>query len=281
MRWIAIDVLVIAFLLVGWTFRGELSDAWTDITKPALPVAQEHRPVATTTVEVEPEPQAPVAETPTTKPVPKPTPAPKSSHDPLAWEGALPAETNLAVPFLLQAPHQNWDQPFGDACEEASLIMVDAFYRGRTANYGADEGAEAILDVVAFEDMTYGHNKDTDTQEVARTAREHFGYDRVHVFPLTSPEDMKRVLANGYPIIVPAYGKELGNPNFRNGGPNYHMLVVKGYTKNGSWITNDPGTRRGGDYVYSNDVLMNAIHSFDASDMRKGAREFIVLLPNS
>ena len=59
------------------------------------------------------------------------------------------------------------------------------------------------------------------------------------------------------------------------------MLVVKGYTKDGKWITNDPGTRRGADYVYSNDVLMNAIHSFNKQDMRKGAQEFIVVLPNS
>lgn len=272
MRWIAIDFAVVVLLLVGWTFRGDIRDVWADLTKPALPAAQEYQPE-----NQESGGDEPVAE----RPAPPPTPAPTPSADPIAWEGALPAETNLAVPFLLQAPHQNWEQPFGDACEEASLIMVDAFYRGRTTNYGADEGAEAILEVVAFEDATYGHNKDTDTQEVARTAREHFGYERVLVRSLTSPEDLKRVLANGYPIIVPAYGKALGNPNFRNGGPVYHMLVIKGYTKDGKWITNDPGTRRGADYVYSNDVLMNAIHSYDAQDMRKGAKEFIVVLPNS
>lgn len=284
MRWIAIDFAVVVLLLVGWTFRGEIRDAWADATKPALPAAQEYRPEQQETGSEEQdvgEVDEPVAEQPETKPIPKPTPAPTPTNDPFVWEGALPAETNLAVPFLLQAPHQNWEQPFGDACEEASLIMVDAFYRGRTANYGADEGAEAILDVVAFEDATYGYNKDTTTEDVARTAREHFGYERVLILPLTSPDDLKRVLANGYPIIVPAYGKALGNPNFRNGGPEYHMLVVKGYTKDRKWITNDPGTRRGADYVYSNDVLMNAIHSFNKDDMRKGAKEFIVVLPNS
>lgn len=159
--------------------------------------------------------------------------------------------------------------------------MVDAFYRGRSTAFGADEAAEAILKVVAFEDATYGYNKDTTTQEVARTAKEYFGYESAFIRPLETPEDMKRVLANGYPIIVPAYGKALGNPNFRNGGPEYHMLVVKGYTKDGKWITNDPGTRRGADYLYANDVLLNAIHSFHPEDMRKGAREFIVVLPNS
>jgi hypothetical protein len=286
MRWIAIDVLAIAFLLVGWTFRGELRDAWADVTKPALPAAQEYRPEGQETGENPAYVGTPAGrqEAEKTDAAILPPPAsnlPTPSGDPLAWEGALPAETNLAVPFLLQAPHQNWDQPFGDACEEASLIMVDAFYRGRATNYGADEGAEAILEVVAYEDATYGYNKDTTTEDAAHTAREYFGYERVLVLPLTSPEDMKRVLANGYPIIVPAYGKALGNPNFRNGGPVYHMLVVKGYTKDGAWITNDPGTRRGADYIYSNDVLMNAIHTYNKEDMRKGAKEFIVVLPNS
>ncbi len=270
--------VAVVFLAGGWMNRAAIRDVWANATKPALPAAQGYLPEQQETGNGKKEEG--VAGKPVTLPPPDSV-LPTPSGDPLTWEGALPTETNLAVPFLLQAPHQNWDQPFEDACEEASLIMVDAFYRGRTASYGADEGAEAILEVVAFEDTTYGYNKDTDTQDVVNTAREHFGYETVLVRPLTSPEDMKRVLANGYPIIVPAYGKALGNPNFRNGGPEYHMLVVKGYTKDGKWITNDPGTRRGADYVYSNDVLMNAIHSFNKQDMRKGAQEFIVVLPNS
>ncbi len=279
LRWMAIDFAVVVLAFVGWTFRGELREAWANATKPRLPVAQEYRPEnqesgirnQEAVTSVSPEPELPATG----------YQLPAANTDPLAWEGALPAEVNLAVPFMLQAPHQNWEQPFGDACEEASLLMADAFYRGRTTAFGADEAAEAILEVVAFEDATYGHNKDTNTQEVARTAREYFGYDTALVRPLETPEDMKRVLAKGYPVIVPAYGKALGNPNFRNGGPEYHMLVVKGYTQDGKWITNDPGTRRGADYVYANDVLMNAIHSFNKEDMRKGAKEFIVVLPNS
>lgn len=267
-----IGLIVGLVLAEAWMNRATIRDAWTDMTKPSLPVAQEYRPQEDQAMGIPDEDDVVIPSTPQAPSVPSVVPD---------REDALPAEVNLAVPFLLQAPHQNWEQPFGDACEEASLIMVDAFYRGRTAHYAADEGAEAILRVVAFEDETFGHNKDTTTEEVARTAREFFGYKNVSIRPLTGPEDLKRVLAQGYPVIVPAYGKALGNPNFRNGGPNYHMLVVKGYTKDGKWITNDPGTRRGADYVYTNDVLMNAIHSFHPEDMRKGAREFIVVMPNS
>ncbi len=191
----------------------------------------------------------------------------------------LPAEIQLDVPFLLQAPKQNWVQPFADACEEASLLMVHAYYTAKGSDFGDDEGIEAILKVAAFEDDAYGHNKDTNTEEVGQTAEKYFGYDQVVIRDVNTPNDIKELLAKGYPVIVPAYGKALGNPNFRNGGPDYHMLVIKGYTADGYWITNDPGTRRGKGYVYQEDILMNAIHEFYPGDMTKGRKRMIVLIP--
>ena len=43
----------------------------------------------------------------------------------------LPVEYNLAVPFQPQAPFANWDMPYQEACEEASLIMADAYFAGQ------------------------------------------------------------------------------------------------------------------------------------------------------
>ena len=39
------------------------------------------------------------------------------------------------------------------------------------------------------------------------------------------------------------------------------MLVIIGYDHN-DFITNDPGTRRGQEYRYNQDVLLNAIHNW-------------------
>ena len=36
----------------------------------------------------------------------------------------LTKEINLDVPFTSQAPHLNWDQPYQDFCEEASVLMA-------------------------------------------------------------------------------------------------------------------------------------------------------------
>jgi hypothetical protein len=57
------------------------------------------------------------------------------------------------------------------------------------------------------------------------------------------------------------------------------MLVIKGYKADGSWITNDPGTHNGPDYVYPHDRLLNAIHDFKAGDMVDGDKVMVVVFP--
>ena len=87
------------------------------------------------------------------------------------------------------------------------------------------------------------------------------------VIKLSSIDDIKKNVSNGNPIIIPALGRELKNPNFKSPGPLYHMLVVKGYTKDGMIITNDPGTRKGKDYLYDPIIFWNAIGDWD-NDMK-------------
>ena len=52
------------------------------------------------------------------------------------------------------------------------------------------------------------------------------------------------------------------NPNFTGNGPLYHMLVIKGFVDD-KFITNDPGTRNGADFVYTEANLMNSIADWD------------------
>jgi hypothetical protein len=86
---------------------------------------------------------------------------------------------------------------------------------------------------------------------------------------------IKTEIAAGRPVIIPAAGKVLPNPNFKDGGPNYHMLVVKGYDANG-FITNDPGTRLGENFRYTYDALINAIHDWDPTNILNGQKAFLV-----
>ena len=58
------------------------------------------------------------------------------------------------------------------------------------------------------------------------------------------------------------------------------MLVVRGYTDD-KFITNDVGTRKGENYQYDYDVLMNSIHDWNDGDVDNGQRVVIVVWPNT
>jgi len=199
--------------------------------------------------------------------------------DPFEKKGPLPAAVNLDVPFTSQSPYAKWTLQDEESCEEASVIMVDGFYAGRTGIFSPNEATKKINAVVAYEMKTFGFYEDTTAAQTAQILNGLFKYQNVIVRPLTSVDDLKRALANGFPVILPAAGKLLGNPNFSNGGPLYHMLVVKGYTKD-RFITNDPGTRKGRDYTYSYQTIMNAAHDWNDGDVINGSPVMLVALPN-
>lgn len=190
----------------------------------------------------------------------------------------FPAQFNLAVPFTSQAPHADWALPYQEACEEASAYMVAEYYKGTPAGkIDPDVADEAILELIDFEDDYLGYHLDTTAEETASIIDAFYG---LSVLVMVDPtvESIKEEVAAGRPVIVPAAGQELGNPNFTGAGPLYHMLVIKGYTEN-TFITNDPGTRNGENYVYDIDVLMSAIGDWNNGDPANGAEKVIFVRP--
>ena len=269
-RWILVLLVLIvgAGIGVGYAKRQAIRLFLYQVQVPAVPVAQHFAsadgavPVASSTV--------PVAK--------KTTPA---VIDPFSWSGPLPDEKNLAIPFLSQAPKGDWALPYQEACEEASAIMIDAYYKGKAAAFTPDEGDKAILDLIAYEKKLLGKYEDTSAVDTARFIRGYFKYKTVIVQEVTSTQALKRALAHGYPVLVPANGKTLNNPNFRNGGPVYHMLVIKGYTKDGHWITNDSGTKNGANFLYTDENLKQSMHDWNGGDVPNGKPMVIVIVPNN
>lgn len=186
-------------------------------------------------------------------------------------------EVNLKVPFVLQAPFAVWDALHDEACEEASVIMVDAFLK-KKKSFTKQEMEDAIQKVVAWQKQKFGFFEDTTVEETAVILKEYLGVANTQAVYDITIDDIKKELAAGRPVIVPAAGKLLFNPNFRGGGPDYHMLVIKGYTKNGYFITNDPGTKRGADYIYKIDLLYKAIHDWvPGGNVLDGRKAMIVV----
>lgn len=187
----------------------------------------------------------------------------------------IPSEINLSVPFSSQAPHANWDAVHEQTCEEASVLMVARFWQKRRIS-SKDDAEQALQEIISWQNDNFGFFEDTTAEETAQILREFYGFKNVKVKYNPTVEEIKREVAAGRPVIVPAAGRQLPNPNFKSPGPLYHMLVIKGYTPD-KFITNDPGTRKGADFVYKYDDLLNAVHDWNGGDVYNGQKVIIVV----
>lgn len=192
-------------------------------------------------------------------------------------DSGLPPEINLAVPFTVQAPHANWELPYKDFCEEASVLMVMRYVNGQPI-LSPDDADAGMLAIKEFEEARFGYYRDTNVADTATVITEHFNYPNIAVVENPTASDIRAALAAGKPVIMPAAGQYLGNPYFQAPGPPYHMLVIKGYTKDGRFITNDPGTRRGADFIYDEDVLMNALHDYRSDGNFLQGQKIIIIV---
>lgn len=202
------------------------------------------------------------------------TPIPVSK--PTTKMATLMGAVNLDVPFTSQAPHQNWDDPYQDFCEEASVLMAMSYVKGENIS-NPDVADAKMLAIKSFEETRFGYHKDTNVAETAVIIKEFYKYSNITIINNPSIDDIKNALTDRKAIIVPVAGRKLKNPYFTSPGPLYHMLVIKGYTKDGQFITNDPGTRRGADFIYPAEVLFNAIHDWNGGDVNNGAKVIIVV----
>lgn len=186
----------------------------------------------------------------------------------------IPDRYNLDVPFMTQAPLYVWDALHEDACEEASLLML-YHYINQNPIESRQNFEEEIQYMISYEENN-GYGNSITLKELAQLSKDYIKIDSLEVKNISNPEELKTIIFHNGPIVVGAAGKELKNPNFRNGGPNYHMLVVKGYDQNG-FVTNDPGTRNGENYYYAQDVLFNAIHDWNSNDILLGNKNVLLI----
>ncbi len=190
----------------------------------------------------------------------------------------LPDSIALNVPFTAQAPHSDWSMPYQEACEEASMVMVDHYWTGKILN--ADIADHDIINLVNWQTAN-GYQVDADSEEMAIIGEANYELDG-HTFldGDVTLENIRYFLAAGYPVILPVAGQTLENPNFSYPGPPYHVIVLTGYDQNG-FTANDPGTRLGESYYYTNAVIDTAIHDWTGSKstITGGRRAMLVFAP--
>lgn len=175
-----------------------------------------------------------------------------------ASEAVLPVSALIDVPFSPQAPFGNWSLPYQEACEEMSLILVQRYLTNQPLT--RTQADEELQRMVAWQLEHLGHYEDTTTDEVRIIAEKFYGR-QTRMIDDPSVQDIKRLIANGHPVIIPTAGRELGNPFFTGEGPWYHMLVVIGYDEE-NFIVHDVGTKRGERYAYEQEHLVHTIHDW-------------------
>jgi len=197
-------------------------------------------------------------------------------------ETGLPNTHQIIAPFVQQAPEKNWDEPWQDACEEASLLTVDFYYKN-IKSITTETNLDSILKMIEFEN-TQSFTSDMNVEQMAIVGQKYLGY-QTEIIDDPNIDDIKNYLVKNIPVIVPASGKILfkENTHFNSSGPYYHNIVILGYNDNKQQFTvHDVGTKAGSYYHYSYSLLMESIHDFPASnkkeDINNGQKRILVLL---
>ncbi|MBI5729087.1 MAG: C39 family peptidase [Candidatus Magasanikbacteria bacterium] len=177
-----------------------------------------------------------------------------------------PATINLPVPFIWEIPDGAWVKPWNGACEEASIMMVDQFYRGRKReNVGRIESKNLMRPLFSIEDKLFGGNADTNATRTLKIIDDYTNFDGELKFNPTV-DDIAAELALGHPVISLHYGFDLNNPHhrFRRGGSSYHMLVLTGFdTTKKLFFANDSELKEGLDYPYQYATIISSLHDFN------------------
>ncbi len=276
---VATAIIILSLIGAGLVGRHKITDWYRALSAEPVPTAVSFNEVSVTTDEVNNVNTHLTVATPEINTETETDAAEENVEEEKAEEMIVtpPAELNLDIPFTSQAPHANWGLPYQEACEEASILMSARFLQGRGIA-GPDDANAAIVELVNYNVEELGQPIDTTAEQTANIIENFYDLKTEVLYDWTW-DDVKEALTQGYPVILPAAGRQLGNPNFTAPGPIYHMVVVKGYTKN-IIITNDPGTRKGADYQYSYDTLTTANHDWNNGDVPNGEKVIIIVKPN-
>ncbi len=176
-------------------------------------------------------------------------------------------KASLPVPFTPETPDGLWIAPWKNACEEASIVMVQECYLGKPKKLLPKKMAkQAMQPFFNIQNELFGNNRDSNAERTKEII------DDYALFSATIKEnptltDIKAELDNNHPIITFHYGFDLKNPliPFRQNGSSFHVMVLTGYDDTLQEFTvNDPAVHQKGlDFRYSYATILDTLHDFD------------------
>ncbi len=199
-----------------------------------------------------------------------------AADQPVVANTPLPASVNLAIPFTSQAPFAIWDSVHKDTCEEASILMVSQYFANVTTTTIEPQAADDALLAMVDAETKAGLSTSLTVAELGKFAESFYPTLKPTVIDNPTIDQIKTYIHDGIPVLVPVAGRQMGNPFYAGLGPLYHYVVIRGYDGT-NFITNDPGTRRGENYTYSQSVIMDAMGDWNGGDPVNGEKRILIL----
>ncbi len=166
----------------------------------------------------------------------------------------------LTVPYVSQIPTGAWVLPWSQACEEASIAMVEGFY-AQKKTIPVSESVTRMKQMFAWETPRFPSIEDTNAEQTKELI------DGLPVsFETTikrnpSLEDIKSELDRERPVIALVNMYSLYQASIKR--DSYHVLVITGYDEAKKVLTfQDPA--RAYEKTHSYDITMNALHDYNA-----------------
>jgi hypothetical protein len=190
------------------------------------------------------------------------------SEDPLFIlniNNLIPKQLILPVSYINEAPDGNFSGNWKNACEEASMTMVENYYLGNKY-VSIKQAMDAMQKLFDYQDEIYGSNADSDAQRTMEIINNNLNYTAT-IIENPTVQQIKKEIQKKRPVITLHYGFELHNPNipFAVYGSYYHQMVVIGYDDiKKEFIVHDDGDQKyGANHRYGYDLFMNSLHDFD------------------
>lgn len=180
---------------------------------------------------------------------------------------AADGSTILSVPYTSEIPNGKWVKPWNNACEEASIVMVEQFYAGdHRSRLPKTQAMKLMSPLFDVQYKLWKTAADTDAARTAQIINDHTSFS-AFIKDDPSIDEIKDELSAGRPVISFHFGYDLNNPNipWRRGGSSYHVMPITGFDEaKRQFIVDDPGNDRSGlDYRYDYDTIMGSLHDFD------------------
>jgi len=172
----------------------------------------------------------------------------------------------LGVPFVTQIPDGRWVKPYSEACEESSIVMIDAYYAGETGTIGSKTSKQRMQPYFDYQNELYGDNDDSDAWRTADMVYSTARNFRAEVVEYPTMNDIQTELRAGRPVMTFHHGYSLQNKliPFSDTPSSFHVVVLVGYDDSRKqFIVHEPGMREGGFYRYDYDVIMNSMTDYN------------------